>query len=171
MWTSRTLSPPNANDICATLNCSALLSIYGDADFSTAYINEFVGERVEHTLAALQGVKDPQAFRYLLCLSVSFCRVVHLLRTVPPQYSRQALLKFDTQVRSSFSLGVGVLFDSGDAWTQLSLPGSCRRAGLRSAIAHTSGAYIASSSRAAKLDGWDVSWIPGRSSCRFLYPV
>ena len=144
-------------------NFELLGSPIGDADFSTAYINEFVGERVEHTLAALQGVKDPQAFRYLLCLSVSFCRVVHLLRTVPPQYSREALLNFDTQVRSSFSLGVGVLFDSEDAWTQLSLPISCGGVGLRSAVAHTSGAYIASSSRAAELDGWDVSSIPGWS--------
>ena len=141
-------------------NFELLGSPIGDKEFCTSFITKFVSKRVIHTLDALHGVKDAQVFHSLVRLTSSLCKVVHLLRTVPPCFCKNALSFFDSSIRSAFSLGTGILFDDS-SWTQVCLPFRLGGFGLRSAVAHSAGAYLASVSVAARLDGWNVALATG----------
>ena len=67
-------------------NFELLGSPIGDESFCSSYISDFVEKRVNHSLSALRKVEDPQVFHSLVRLTSSFCKVVHLLRTVPPTF-------------------------------------------------------------------------------------
>ena len=99
-------------------------------------------------------------FHSLLRLTSSLCKVVHLLRTVPPCFCKKALSFFDDAIRSAFSLGTGLCFDP-NSWKQVCLPFRLGGFGMRSAVLHSPGAYLASVANAANLDGWDASLATG----------
>ena len=128
----------------------------GDEAFCTSTFTKFVKERVTHSLEALQMVRDAQVFHYLIRLCCSICRVVHLLRTVPPVFCRPALEFFDSSVLESASRGLGILFPPNTV-IQLALSCALGGLGLRRSVEHASAAYLASVARAASLDGWLAS--------------
>ena len=141
-------------------NFDLLGSPIGDEEYCTNFISDFVKKRLNHTLTALATVNDAQVFHALVRLTSSLCRIVHLLRTVPHIFCRNALIFFDSSLRKAFCQGMGLLFDD-NAWTQICLPFTLGGFGIRKAVEHAPGAYIASVSRAAFLDSWDVSQAAG----------
>ena len=141
-------------------NFELLGSPIGDADFCTEYISEYTRKRVRHMLSALQSIPDPQVFHFLVRCCSSLCKVVHLLRSVPPSWCQIALVEFDQCLRQEFSRGVGICFDN-KAYAQLSLPVNLGGMGLRQAVNHASAAYVASVTRCAQLDGWACEDAPG----------
>ena len=134
-------------------NFTLLGSPIGDGEFCSEYITTYTRKRVRHALSSLDKVRDPQVFHFLVRCCASLCKVVHLLRTVPPCLCTQALEEFDLEIRKSFSRGVGVLFPE-QAWTQVGLSSQFGGCGLRKAVEHSAGAYVASVANCAKLDGW-----------------
>ena len=88
------------------------------------------------------------------------CKIVHLLRSVPPSHCQEALRFFDSRLRSQVRDGLCIPF-TDTAWTQFCLPSSKGGFGLRQAVSHAPGVYLASVSRAASLDGWDPTLATG----------
>ena len=145
------------------VNFDLLGAPIGDAVYCAEYMKTYTAKRVERLLAALGTLRDPQVVHFLVKCCASMCKVVHLLRTVPPHLCSQPLQDFDQKLRSAYSKGVGVLFGEA-AWNQLVLPGGFGGAGLRQASAHASAAYVASASACAKADSWSVSEAEGWSA-------
>ena len=98
----------------------------------------------------------------LLRLCASFCRVVHLLRSVPTLYASQAIVEFDAAVQKALAHGVGILLPE-QALLQLRLPLALGGAGMRRAAEHSAGAYLASVMRAAEADSWPAHTATGFS--------
>jgi hypothetical protein len=140
-------------------NFELLGSPIGDATHCTQFVNRFVDKRVVHSLQALQLVDDAQVGHYLLRLCTSICKVIHLLRTVPTLFCRDALVDFDRKIKQAFGVVLGIVLDN--SWEQIALPISMAGFGLRSAVDHASGAYLASVTNAAKLDSWDAEEATG----------
>ena len=67
---------------------------------------------------------------------------------------------FDEAVQRAFARGMGVAF-SDQEWLQIRLPMALGGAGLRHAVEHLAGAYLASVANAAAADGWAVDLAPG----------
>jgi len=141
-------------------NFNLLGSPIGEEKFCTEYITKHVRKRVGHVLESLLQVKDTQVYHFLTRLCASFCKVVHLLRSVPPSYSSEALLYFDAEFKLAFTRGTGVIF-TDDAWAQAVLPIGMGGAGVRQVTLHAAGAYVASVARCASSDGWDPSLAVG----------
>jgi len=78
----------------------------GDEAFCVEYIRQHVKKRVRHVLDSLLQVEDTQVYDFLVRLCASYCKVVHLLRSVPPCYSRDALAHFDSEVKQSSPKGL-----------------------------------------------------------------
>ena len=134
-------------------NFTLLGAPIGDEQFCTDYIMTFTRKRVRHAHSALRGIRDPQVFHFLVRCCASLCKVVHLLRTVPPSFCGPALSFFDDEMRKTFSHGVGVLFPD-EAWTQAGLPSGFGGLGFRKAVDHAAGAYLASVSYCTQKDNW-----------------
>ena len=102
----------------------------GDEAFCSKFISKFTTKAVTNTLGPLSSLDDPQIVHMLLRLCASYCRVVHLLRAVPPSFACAAIADFDCAVQKAFAHGVGVLF-SESALLQLRLPMTLGGAGMR----------------------------------------
>ena len=59
----------------------------GDEAFCSKFISKFTTKAVTNTLGPLSSLDDPQIVHMLLRLCASYCRVVHLLRAVPPSFA------------------------------------------------------------------------------------
>jgi hypothetical protein len=125
----------------------------GDEAFCSKFISKFTTKAVTNTLGPLSSLDDPQIVHMLIRLCASYCRVVHLLRAVPPSFARAAIAEFDCAVQKAFAHGVGVLFPES-ALLQLRLPIALGGAGMRRAADHSAGAYLASVMRAGEADRW-----------------
>ena len=97
----------------------------GDENFCTKFISKFTTKAITHTLSPLSSLDDPQIVHLLLRLCASFCRVVHLLRSVPTLYASQAIVEFDAAVQKALAHGVGILARAGAAATAAA-PGAWR---------------------------------------------
>jgi len=84
-------------------NFELLGSPIGDMAFCTAFMSNFVRDRMEHTMLALRDLTDVQAFHFLFRLTASTCKVVHLLRSVPPIFCNVALPHIDATIREHAS--------------------------------------------------------------------
>jgi hypothetical protein len=73
----------------------------GDAAFCRKHIGKFTAKAVAHTLVPLSSLDDLQVVHMLIRLSVSFCRVVHLMRAVPTPYAHEAIAEFDSAVQNA----------------------------------------------------------------------
>ena len=125
----------------------------GDEAFCHKFISKFTAKAVAHTLGPLSSLDDPQIVHMLIRLCASYCRVVHLLRAVPPAFAHAAIAEFDGAVQKAFAHGVGVLFTES-ALLQLRLPLTLGGAGMRRAADHSAGAYLSSVMRAGQTDRW-----------------
>jgi hypothetical protein len=137
----------------------------GDEAFCCKFISKFTAKAVAHTLGPLSSLDDPQIVHMLIRLCASYCRVVHLLRAVPPSFAQTAVADFDRAVQQALAHGVGVLFPES-ALLQLRLPMALGGAGLRRAAEHSAGAYLASVMRAGEADQW-----PSHSAAGFSHAV
>ena len=123
----------------------------GDEAYCHKFVSKFTAKAVAHTLGPLSSLDDPQVVHMLIRLCASFCRVVHLLRAVPPSFAQTAVADFDLAVQKALAHGMGVLFTES-ALLQLRLPMALGGAGVRRATEHSAGAYLASVMRAGEAD-------------------
>ena len=88
-------------------------------------------------------VLDPQVAITLLRICGSYCRLIHLARTTPPNLVSDALSLFDDDVRQCFTRCLAV--ETQDvAWNQAQLSLSYGGLGLHSLSTHSCAAYIVS---------------------------
>ena len=99
--------------------------------------------------AGISSLDHLQTQALLLRFCASFCKVVHLFRTVPTGLISEELAMFDKEFRGFMETVTGPVSDF--TWTFMSL--SCARGGLglRSAQLHALGGYISSLNSAAPL--------------------
>ena len=98
---------------------------------------------VGEVLAALPSMDDPHCESYLLRSCFSFPKFGFAVRTVDSTPHREVLQDFDNKVMGALEVLVGTGLN-GPQRTQSSLPASKTGLGLRSALAHAPGAYLAS---------------------------
>ena len=102
--------------------------------------------RVDQTKALLDAIgelEDPQIGLRLLRSCTGHCRIVHSMRSAPPEPQLPAFQEFDRQVRACFSSLTGLHLTDGQ-WTQASLGFAQGGLGLRAAEADAAAAYLAS---------------------------
>ena len=116
----------------------------GDIIFCGKFVAQKRAE-ARHLLTQLEevGSVDPQVALLLLRLCGSFCRLVHLARSIPPSLIVDGLALFDNDVRHCFA--ECTMVDTSDAaWQQAQLSLSRGGLGLRRLSLHSPAAYIAS---------------------------
>jgi hypothetical protein len=96
----------------------------------------------------------------LLRFCTSFCKVVHLVRTVPPNLWGGCLTMFDSEFRSFMEVVTGPTSDFTWAFMSFYRRGGL---GLRSARVHALGAYLASLTEASVMIGERFPSIPPAS--------
>ena len=102
----------------------------GDETFCSRFISKFTSKAVTNTLGPLSSLDDPQIVHMLIRLCASYCRVVHLLRAVPPMFAQAAIAEFDCAVQKALAHGPcgGALHGVGAAAAAAAL--GARRRGL-----------------------------------------
>jgi hypothetical protein len=117
---------------------------------------------IRKALDAIQAVcrlDDPQVAYALLRDCCAFPRVVHVLRSVPPRLTRQALTPYDAEVRAAMSFVIGADIPMSH-WVTATWATSQGGFGLRSSSRHAPAGYVASTLECATLDGWDPRQLP-----------
>ena len=100
------------------------------------------------------GSLDPQIALLLLRQCASFCKLVHLARSMPPSLVSEGLALFDEEVRRYFS--DCVIIDALDSdWLQVQLSLSRGGLGLCRLALHCSAAYLATIIKAGCADPLD----------------
>ena len=122
-------------------NCSGAL-YFG----SPEYFDDFATAHLQDPLPELE---DPQVELQLLCQCLSCCKIVHMLRTVPPHMLHNLSL-FDNLLRSSLSQVVRTSI-SDLTWQQATLPLRLGGLGIRRASDMTYAAYLGSCSASKEL--------------------
>ena len=97
--------------------------------------------------ANIQKLEHLQTQALLLRYCASFCKIVHMFRTVPPHLLSAEFGQFDQEFRSAMELIIGRTSDF--TWSFMGL--GCARGGLglRSSQLHALGGYLASFNSAA----------------------
>ena len=110
---------------------------------------------------SISTVPHLQTQALLLRFCASFCKVVHLVRTVPTHLIRQGVLRFDHEFRLCMEDVLGCV--DNETWSLMAL--GCKKGGLglRSASDHACGAYLASLSSSLSLVGSRFPSLPGAS--------
>jgi hypothetical protein len=136
-------------------NYTLLGSPIGDPAWCADYIRKSAGERNVSVLQALSEVPDTQTAFALMRNCAGFCKVNHLIRTVPPSPEvDDALAEFQLVMRGVVS-AFGITFND-EQWRQLQLPIGMGGIGTRNPSRHHPAAYLASLSYAMQTDGFDV---------------
>ena len=111
-------------EICRTLQVSDGVELLGAPMFeSTQYFDDFTTfpfDKVKHIQDLLPDLEDPQVELQLLRHCLSCCKIVHMLRTVPPHMLCN-LPSFDDLLHVSLSRIVRTSV-SDITWRQASLP-------------------------------------------------
>ena len=111
-------------EVCRPLQVSDGVELLGAPIFgSDQYFNDFTAalfDKVKHLQDLLPELEDPQIELQLLRHCLSCCKVVHVLRTVPPHLLHN-LSRFDDQLCNSLSQVVRTSF-SDITWQQAALP-------------------------------------------------
>ena len=82
-----------------------LSSPIGDAIFCAKYVSQecAIASKLLTQLEEV-GSEDPQVALLLLCQCRSFCKLVHLARSMPPSLVAEEFKNFDIDVRHCFAL-------------------------------------------------------------------
>ena len=110
------------------------------------FIHDKIRDKIQSVLTItrlLPLLKDPHLEYVLLRSCFSLPKIVFLLRSTDPTQHQALWAAFDTLIRDSLTniLGKGI---NDQQWAQAQLPVSMGGLGLRSAVEHSSGAYISS---------------------------
>ena len=116
--------------------------LWGSDSFFSHTISQVINQ-TKHLHSLLPSLEDPQVELHILRSCLSFCKINHLLRTVPPDIIIPYLPSFDTSVRSTLAdILHGPISDQ--AWLQASLPFSFGGLGLRSASRSAAAGFFSS---------------------------
>ena len=116
--------------------------ILGSEEFTEAYVLN----KVDKVLAMqdhLDDLEDPQVELHLLWSCLDLCKVMFLLRTLPPGSAPEAFKRFDAGLRRSLERITNSSLDD-PAWQQASLPINMGGLGLREASAAALPAFVGS---------------------------
>ena len=91
----------------------------------------------------LDDLEDPQVELHLLRSCLGLCKVMFLLRTLPPGFAPEAFKHFDAGLRRSLERITNSFLDDL-AWQQASLPINMGGLGLRQASAFALPAFVGS---------------------------
>jgi hypothetical protein len=121
-------------------NFTVLGSPVGDANFTLEQVRR-VFRRALGVLTTLPKLGHGQTAVLLLRSSVSICRCVQVMRTVPPDLYKQAATEFDAQQRECLERILHTSLSSA-AWKQAQLGVGFGGLGLRSVEAHAESAFV-----------------------------
>ena len=135
-------------DVCRPLQVSDGVELLGAPIFgSDQYYEDFTAalfNKVKNLQDLLPDLEDPQVELQLLRHCLSCCKVIHVLRTVPP-HKLHNLSLFDDQLRNSLSRVVRTSL-SDISWQQATLPLRLGGLGIRQASDICYAAYLGSCS-------------------------
>ena len=154
MWCGAAAStdPLDRGVPCAAENGFMLLGApVGDIPFARQVVHHRIG-KIEAVLDALPSINDAQIEFALLRHCYSLPKLTYCLRTCDSSHLLPAYDHFDSLQLSSFSLLIGRQLDAA-ARTQAFLPVKLGGAGLRSAVLHSSAAFIASTAQTRPIVG------------------
>ena len=123
-------------------NIEILGAPIGDKVYCSSYIRDKRAE-AKKLLSLLPELENPQVALSLLRTCGSFCRLIHIARTTPPELAKPELEAFDEDVRESFERS-SLVQCSQTAWDQARLVTRFGGFGLRSVATHCEAAYISS---------------------------
>ena len=140
-------------------NFSVLGSPIGSPEYCTEYLLTHAVEPAEMALDAITRIRDPQVAMALIRQCAGFCKLVHALRTTPPQSVMNLCKRLDDFLMHAVESTLCPLPPSARAQIQrLKRHGGF---GLKSATVHASSAYASSVVFAAATDSWDASEVEG----------
>ena len=116
--------------------------ILGSEEFTEAYVLN-KADKVLAMQDHLDDLQDPQVELHLLRSCLGLCKVIFLLRTLPPGSAPEAFKRFDAGLRRSLERITNSSLDD-PAWQQASLPISMVGLGLREASAAALPAFVGS---------------------------
>ena len=135
-------------EVCRPLQSSNGVELLGAPIFGSSEYFDFFAAALFDKVKCLQDLlpelEDPQVELQLLRQCLSCCKVVHMLRTVPPHMLHNLAL-FDDQLRNSLSGVVRTSF-SDLTWQQATLPLRMGGLGIRQASDMKYAAYLGSCS-------------------------
>ena len=123
-------------------NFDILKAAIGDQAHCEAFAEDRVTAAGE-LMRLLPGIGNPQVALRLLRHCGSYCKVVHNMRTTPPDHQLDALQRFDTEVRETFGLMTG-LAPTDSEWDQAARGMAHAGLALRQTALHAPAAYMAS---------------------------
>ena len=140
-------------EVCCPLQIFNGMDLLGAPIFgSSEYFDVFAAalfDEVKHLQDLLPELEDPQVELQLLHQCLSSCKVVHMLRTVPPHMLHNIAL-FDEQLRNSLSRVVRTSL-SDLTWQQATLPLRMGGLGIRQASDMSHAAFLGSCSASKEL--------------------
>ena len=139
---------------------SVLGSPIGSPEYCSEYLTTHAIEPAETALVeAITRIKDPQVSMALIRQCAGFCKMVHALRTTPPQSLTLLCERLDDFLMHAVESCLCPLPPSARSQIQrLKKHGGF---GLRSASFHATSAYVSSVAFAADMDSWDPSEVEG----------
>ena len=123
-------------------NFQFLGAAFGDGEFCEGVLQKRVDKATE-LIKRIAKFENTQIGFRLLRNCAGFCKVLYSMRTGSPDSHENALAKFDAATRQGFESLTG-LGPQGDEWEQATLGFKNSGLGLRSAVAHSSAAYVSS---------------------------
>ncbi len=114
----------------------------GDESYCEQFISSKIS-KIESLLNKIVDLKNVQIAYNLIYYCCSYGKVVYYSRTIPSQFIKNQLIRFDNIVKSAFESLISKQLDTHQA-TQLSLPWKKGGLGLRNSSIHSCVAYISS---------------------------
>ena len=115
---------------------------FGDPDYCALHTRSRAA-KATGLLSQVTSLSEPQAAIQLIRQCAGFSKLTYSARTVPPQLHAEALLDFESEMRSALSAVVGTQVE-GRSWTQAQLSLRQGGLGLRCVAMHAPAAFVAS---------------------------
>ncbi len=122
----------------------------GDCDHCCSYLREKRLLPAQAKLAELRELGDAHAAYKILSACLGSCKMMYAMRTTRPEWASSVMQDFDSIIRETLESTLGSAIDD-ESWRQAQLSTSSGGLGLRSADAHATAAFLASSTCSAEL--------------------
>jgi len=131
--------------ITKSMEFSILGSPIGSDDYCDKFVNGII-HKTEKLFKGIEALEEKQIAYNILRYCSSFCKIIHCIRTIPPDSIVNALTKFETRIRKSMECVIDGSLNHSN-WIQTSLSTRNGGFGLRSPKTHSAGAYSSSVSQ------------------------
>ncbi len=128
----------------------------GPKGFCENYVRTSVFTDLKKGIAAVSRIEDPQVALHILRSCLSFGKLVHVLRSVPPSFLDNICNEYNSIIRGAFSTITGI-YPNADNMIQFSRSVSRGGLGFRDPSSFAFIAYFASAVNASVLDDFPLS--------------